>query len=259
MQKPTSCRVVLSGSLLIVLGVAGCRAGGQTQNAGSSLLGDRGGPGRASESVISREPNQNPYPSWSSRDSNGYLQPSPAPPSEDSENYVPPSPLGWFDRTFRRNKPVTQVKREVELPEHNSGRNVDDSDVPHTTTDPASAVSEPVESQLKLMPEVKDDSTWFQRMGTGFRKFASEMTGPKPHMARADAATLGEKIRERRLAARLPETDYEPFSDEQYDVLQARGESSAILGGITPVSGIPLKLTPAVHRNPIELGRPESF
>ncbi|MGE3317167.1 MAG: hypothetical protein AB7O26_18780 [Planctomycetaceae bacterium] len=250
MRMLTSRWVVLPGSLLIVVGMAGCRAGG-SQRTGQSLLGDRGGPGTASETVISREPNANPYPAWNSQDSNGYLQPMPAPPSDDSDSHVPPSPLSRRENSKGRPRPLAALEqrgvaeRQIVWNDEESGAN--------SSAMPA----EPVDAQRRLLPANDQKPGVMQRMGDGFSNFMDSLSGSARTAQQAAAAKKQER-QEKRLAERLPETHYEPFVNPESTLVQTMGESTPNDNRLLPSWRLPIT-RPAPERNPVQLGLPEAF
>lgn len=253
MRKLTSLWIVLPGSLLIVSGIAGCRADGASQRTGRSLLGDRGGPGTASDTVISRDPAANPYPAWNSQDSNGYLQPMPAPPSDDSDSHVPPSPLSRRENPKGRPRPLAAVERGT-VAERQIVLTED-----QTEASTSSMPAEPVEAQRRLLPGGDEQPGVLKRIGDAFSNFMESLSGSDKNSIHASMVQKNRVRQEKRLAARMPDATYEPFAAPESNLVQTKGESTAKDFDVKPLSRIPLARPSIRERNPVELGLPEAF
>jgi len=181
------------------------------------------------------------------------LVPVPAPPAENDDGpmlqRVPTTSFPARDR--HRAAPAP-------LPGLGSDEPAQVGGIAGVTQQTVEPLSEPIETQRRLVPEGSQPPRFLQQLGQGLKRVGAPFRalGSRRAAAQSPLANLRERAQQRSIDDKANEAGYAPFAAPPERLIQTRAEADE-LPEIAEHEALPIMRLRRVERNPVTLGAPE--
>jgi len=254
---------------LAVSTAAGCQARGHSALSGTAAHSGSRATAQAaateSSPYVPVEEFPIPAPVLSDLHASPYASPSSIPRAEHNLVPVPAPPAETDDGPALHRVPTTSFPardRHRAAPAPLPGLGLDEpgqaggiAGVTQRTVEP---LSEPIETQRRLVPDESRPPRFLQQLGQGLKRVGAPFRalGSRRGAARTPLADLRQRAQQRSIDDKANEAGYSPFVAPPERLIQTRAEADE-LPEIAEHEALPIARLRSVERNPVTLGAPD--